>query len=58
MTAWYVHITYATPDGDATHDVGPTDRLLAEILCLSMADGYTFPGGGWVHVKRARIIAA
>lgn len=58
MTSWYVLITYSTPDGPATHRVGPTDRLMAEILCLSMADGYTFPDGGWVRVTRARIEAA
>lgn len=55
---WMVRIVYATADGDATHLVGPTDRLMAEMLCLSMADGYTFPDGGWVAVKRARIVAA
>ena len=53
-----VRITYATPDGTATHHVGPMDRLLAELVCLSMADGYTVPDGGWVHVQRARLVRA
>lgn len=36
---WMVRITYATPDGDATHLVGPTDRLEADArdLLLSVA---------------------
>lgn len=55
MTRWYVKIAYATPDGEATHHVGPTDRLMAEMLCLSMADGYRIDGV-WVHVTRARIV--
>lgn len=54
---WWIRITYATPDGDATHHVGPVDRWLAELLTLSMADGYVLDGVR-VHVKRALLVPA
>lgn len=58
MTTWYVLIAYDVLDGEVTEHVGPFDAYMAELVCLSMAGGYTPPGGGWFHVKRARVVRA
>ena len=50
---FYVRIVYDVPDGEVVEHIGPMDRYLAEIVCLSMADGYQGH-----HVKRAKVVEA
>ncbi|HEY3546889.1 MAG TPA: hypothetical protein VGK17_12500 [Propionicimonas sp.] len=57
MTRYYVRIAYDVLDGEVTEHVGPFDAYMAELVCLSMAGGYS-ANGGWVHVKRAKVVRA
>lgn len=54
---WYVRIAYDVADGEVTEHVGPFDRYMAELVCISMAGGFA-SSGRWVHVKRAKVVPA
>ncbi len=50
---FYVRIRIAVPDGTRTGWLGPFDRFLADLMCLSMADGWNGE-----HVMEACIVPA
>lgn len=54
---FYVRIVFDWRGEEVYDLIGPYDRYLADLVCLSMADGHLF-GITVVHVKRAMVVPA